>query len=280
MIREALEYLAKLTRAEVRTTFEQLPGDRADVFRQVNPDGSVERLVLGPHPRTMTAGTLLDLCNTAIAHFDKNIDNSDRMLILYGAGYAELVFDHLDTAERMRFQTGHTREWEFFHSMFQSRHAALSVKAATQLFDTTLRETVGDIDAWLKQIGNLKVVTEQQETAERDAASSLTGGLVTQQASGSKGAPLPPGLVTFNVRPWQAQELKARVPIKVYVRADLDNRCWYFEAVESSMLEAVEAATNLIGERIDSILPDEREFQVIRGVLTQFCPSTMKRGNG
>ncbi len=269
-----LDKLITFGRAKNELKIKRLPGEAPGHLLLVDAEGKVTPQRTQPHPRTMTAGTIADLVDFAI----NNVSHAclPHPAIFYGRTWAELVFNTEDSAERMRWQSEVTRESTWFHDIANKAVGqSFSVNDCVQLFDTMLRETMPR-EEFLKQIGRLKIVHDEEASTLRDANSSMTGGITTKKVVSGDDSPLLTGTETFSIRPLLSEEICSRLNVEVYIRADLDNLYWWFVVSESEWNKFRDATTAMVGTRIMRCLnadeTAEHNIPVICGDLTQMQP--------
>lgn len=283
MIAEAINRIKDLVGASKEVTIEKIEGAPAGTRIIKKGDGTHELLRLDPAPRTMTTTAIEDLVRVALEHFDGDVAKAERMLVVYGPNFAELIFDHKRADERYRWTTDYTEEslWFYFllerlisnrNGDFDEQCVTLTVDEAVELFDCKLRMTRPDMGTiFLPSISKLKVVTEKVHEQERTANSSLTGGLATKKIANDEG--LPEGVQTFKVRPFVDGVINGRLPIDVYLRPNLNSPAWSFMVVEDSYHQFSHAAAELIGNFLRNGLKESPEIKVVRADFRQKHPA-------
>jgi len=252
MIAEALEKLRSWTTDSLRAELVRLDGDAPGRHLLVASDGTYDELHTDPHPRELRTDSVDEVARVAVEHFDQEVTAEKRMLICYGPGFAELIFDYRHSVERLVCRIDPTWEHRFFEGIAARPAGRLfEVDDAVDLFDLPLRATMPE-PGFLASIGKLKRVTEEERQSEKDSTSSLVGGLTKRQIS-LNGLP-DAGVHLFRVRPWQSDEFPRRVDLPVLVRADLNTMQWRFFIVPDGMVAYEDASVRMIGDRLSKMV--------------------------
>lgn len=271
MLVEALTKLQSLIEDARRTTIHKLPGDAPGRRMLIKPDGSIDFVLAEPHPRTLTTDNVDEIPRVALEHFDGEVAKENRMLIVYNASGATLIFDHHNAAETMSFTPRHTFEDAWFSELADHARDGVTfdVAQAVALFDLPLRRTMPD-PTFIHSIAKLKRLTEESRQAEHDATSSLVGGITSKKIDD---ASLPAQTAhKFTVRPFGEEQLSRRLPVEVLIRADLEQMVWRFFVVPDSWTTYREGAAEMIGDRIRAKLGDA-PIPVIRARMSQPQPT-------
>ena len=260
MISEAIDKLLKLFEKGQEHKIQRLPGDKIGRFFTQDVSGKPEFFKAEPGDKVACDVSLADIIRNAKTPHDARYKNTDN-LIVYTMNSAKLIFDHIKGESEMVWSCTISRELEIFEDwMLSASNGAavrLSVQEAVQLFDTTLRGAMPSVD-WLDSINNLEIQHNEQMQAHHDATSSLSGGLVNKHVKSS----LPTGEVVFNVRVLDDTTF-SRIPLKCYIRADLDNRCWAITPIADSWAEMKDAAAKAVRERLEAA--NEYVSDIVRG---------------
>jgi hypothetical protein len=266
MIAEAIAKLQGMFKESVNVEVRRIPGDNPDRLLIVKGDGTHEFTQTTPGYRTLKSDSLEALIQVANDHFDARVKENSRMALLYGQRSAELVFDTERANERIMVELPETREQEFFSAAFNNpKGVDLSVKEAAELFDTTLRECMPH-EGFLKSIERLKTHVERSIEVSRSANNSLTGGIETMRVDDNEA--LAVGRHVFKVQRYRHADIKQRLPLAVYLRADLESGRWVFKTVESAWAEFLRESSELIGDRLRKGV-EGKGIPVIRSSLSQ-----------
>jgi len=261
MIAEGIDKLLGLFKQAHEHPVLQLKGDRPGRFYRQDADGELHFFEVEPGDRIIAGASLADIVRNATTPYLDNAQLVDG-LITYGVNYATLYFDQDNGRELMKWQANESRELAVFREWFEAGEdgITLTVDEAVQLFDTFLRPCIPGPD-WLKQISLLKIQSETASEAARDATSSMAGGLVKSQVT----SPMPQGEVEFKVRLIDDPDFP-RIPLRCYVRADLNYRKWLFMPIDDSW----HAMLKKQAEEVASRLAPAKEYvtDIVRGGLT------------
>ena len=259
-IADAINKLQGLIEKGQEFKIQRLPGDKAGRFFTQDAEGKPQFFETEPGDKIIRDASLTDIVRNATTPLDDRYKEKDS-LIVYTMNTAELIYDHVKCDSSIGWIGEMSREYEIFRDwMTNARNGVgvrLSVHEAVQLFDTTLRGAMPSVD-WLESINKLEIQHNEQMQAQQDATSSLAGGLVNKQVTSS----LPTGEVTFNVRVL-ADTTFNRIPLKCYIRADLDNRCWSITPIADSWAELIEAQFKAVRDRLEAA--EEYVSDIVRG---------------
>lgn len=263
MIVEAINRLLRLGDEARKFPVQTLPGDRPGRFFIQDADGKLEFFDREPGDKVIRSASIADLVRNAMEPIDARHMETDSMIV-YGMAGAELFFDLEKGGASMSWQGDLSREFELFRGWRNNAIQGidgvgirLHVHEAVPLFDTLLRQTIPSPD-WIDQISKLEIQQNEQMQAAQDATSSLAGGLVKKEVT----TDLPTGEVTFNVRVLTDTSFN-RLPLKCYIRADLDNRCWAITPIEDSWYDLIEAQTKAVRTRLEAA--EEHVSDIVRG---------------
>jgi len=260
MIVEAIEKIVNMAKLTVTPKFTNRPGDPDDVVHLISADGSVHFQESKPGYRFVNLQRIEQLTSMAVAHFDKEVADQERLLIAYNLEQIVLYFDHKSPREGAKVDLYTTNEWDFF-DRFAGSGDTVSVQDLVKTLRLVLHHT-GYNEKFLAQIQSLEIINREANTQEAERGRESLGVQVKHEVADV--STLPELMQRFQVRRFSNSDLPDRLPLTCLLDPDVRSRQWFLKPDDDSVSEIYGQHLDLIGGIIRKHIGD-RPVKIFEG---------------